>query len=162
MYSPCLTWLADSHHRAMGGGSQLCSFIRSTRLGQPLCCSEPRTANSEMGQQLPSRELSMFHPSAQDWALTASPPPEKARVPYQKPCSSWIEERQRRNVTQKGGEGGIQHNPERVENYLESTWLFSPTSSSSALEATQLSNGNFRHPWPAKRHFPHLNNTELI
>lgn len=164
MYWLCSTWLADSPRRREGEGKQPTLLIYSIHPASSASCrSQSRQlVDLEMEQHLPiwwSRpHCHMFHKhrptaSAQDRALAFSSPPAIAGVPSQKPSSSWLE-RRGRNVTGEGGE--IRHNPERVENYLESTWLFSSTSSSLVLEATQLSNANFRHPWASKATFSTL------
>lgn len=60
------------------------------------------------------------------------------------------------NLAVRGNLGGVWHHPQRAGNHLESSWLFPPTSPSLVLEATQLSNGNFRHPRASEATFSTL------
>lgn len=150
------------------GGGEAASFAhllhppRSLRLlcrpqSQQLANRRAGAAAASPGSLAVPQNVShmLLHTSAPDRAPAPRSPPTAASAPSQNLVLYEPRKRWGRNIRQKGGEG-IRHNPERVENDLESTCLFSPTSSSLVLEATQLSNGNFRHPWASEATFSTL------
>lgn len=168
MYLLCWTWLADSPlwRKRGGGSSQLCSFIASILLAQPpLSFTEPTTYKLRDGVVAADLWTSAVPPHLSPMLFHTTPPlrtghslpalyPQKLEFPLKNLLLRELK-RDVGEMSHKKVEG-IRHNPERVENYLESTWLFSPTSSSLVLEATQLSNGNFRHPWASEATFSTL------